>query len=180
MILVEEIGRTRAPAAVLLIRLMVGAVFLSEGIQKFLFPAALGVGRFTTIGIPVPNLMAPFVGGVEISCGLLLILGLVTRLAAVPLLIDILVAIATTKIPMLLESGFLGRRPRSPDRLLYAPRVDVLTRCWRWSLVLRRTADRHPPAPLSRPPTIERRSKREKESPMEFPVLILAVIAATP
>ena len=91
---------------VVLIRLMVGAVFLSEGIQKFLYPAALGVGRFTTIGIPFPELMAPFVGGVEIGCGILLVLGLVTRLAAVPLLIDILVAIATTKIPMLLKSGF--------------------------------------------------------------------------
>ena len=42
-----------APAAVLLIRLMVGAVFVSEGIQKFLFPAALGVGRFTKIRYPV-------------------------------------------------------------------------------------------------------------------------------
>jgi len=48
----EEIAETRVAATVLLIRLMVGAVFLSEGIQKFLFPAALGVGRFTTIGIP--------------------------------------------------------------------------------------------------------------------------------
>jgi putative oxidoreductase len=103
---VDEIARTRAPAAVLPIRLMVGAVFLSEGIQKFLFPAALGVGRFTTIGIPAPQIMAPFVGFVETVCGLLVILGFVTRLAAVPLLIDILVAIATTKVPMLLKSGF--------------------------------------------------------------------------
>src|SRR5215470_8076434 len=97
---------TRAPAAVLLIRLLVGAVFLSEGIQKFLFPAALGVGRFTKIGIPAPGVMAPFVGVVEIVCGLLLIVGLFTRLATIPLLIDILVAIATTKIPMLLTDGF--------------------------------------------------------------------------
>jgi len=96
----------RLAAAVWLIRLMVGAVFLSEGIQKFLFPAALGVGRFTTIGIPAPALTAPFVGVVEIGCGLLLMLGVMTRLAAVPLLIDILVAIATTKVPMLLKSGF--------------------------------------------------------------------------
>jgi putative oxidoreductase len=94
------------PPAVILVRALVGGVFLSEGIQKFLFPAALGVGRFTTIGIPAPQIMAPFVGGVETVCGLLVILGLVTRLAAVPLLIDILVAIATTKVPMLLKSGF--------------------------------------------------------------------------
>ena len=97
---------SRAPAAVLLVRLVVGAVFLSEGIQKFLFPEALGVGRFTKIGIPAPAVMAPFVGVVEIAFGLLLIVGLLTRLATIPLLIDILVAIATTKIPMLTKDGF--------------------------------------------------------------------------
>ena len=71
-----------APAAVLLIRLLVGAVFVSEGIQKFLFPADLGVGRFTKIGIPSPEVLAPFVGVVEIVGGLLLLVGLLTRLAA--------------------------------------------------------------------------------------------------
>lgn len=99
-------AKADAPAAVVLIRLLVGMVFLSEGIQKFLFPEALGVGRFVKIGIPVPGFFAPFVGVVEIVCGLLVIIGLMTRLAAVPLLIDILVAIATTKIPMLSQSGF--------------------------------------------------------------------------
>ncbi len=100
-------GLTRpVPSAVMLIRLLVGAVFLSEGIQKFLFPDALGVGRFAKIGIPDPGFFAPFVGVVEIGCGALVILGLVTRLATVPLTIDILVAIATTKIPMLSEKGF--------------------------------------------------------------------------
>ncbi len=97
---------SRAPAAVLLVRLLVGAVFLSEGIQKFLFPETLGVGRFTKIGIPAPAVMAPFVGVVEIVFGLLLIIGLLTRLATIPLLIDILVAIVTTKIPMLIRDGF--------------------------------------------------------------------------
>jgi putative oxidoreductase len=81
-------------------------VFLSEGIQKFLFPAALGVGRFAKIGIPAPQFSGPFVGVVEIVCGAFLIVGLVTRLASIPLLIDILVAIATTKIPMLAKSEF--------------------------------------------------------------------------
>jgi uncharacterized membrane protein YphA (DoxX/SURF4 family) len=95
-----------APAATVLIRLMVGWVFLSEGIQKFLFPEALGVGRFVKIGIPAPQFFAPFVGVVEIVCGSLLILGLFTRLAAIPLLIDISVAIFTTKIPMVAKSGF--------------------------------------------------------------------------
>jgi len=97
---------TNGPRATILIRLLVGAVFLSEGIQKFLFPAALGVGRFTKIGIPAPQFFAPFVGVVEIVCGTLLIVGLVTRLAAIPLMIDICVAIITTKIPMLSTAGF--------------------------------------------------------------------------
>lgn len=83
-----------------------GAVFLSEGIQKFLFPANLGVGRFTKIGIPAPQFFAPFVGLVEIVCGILLIIGLVTRLATIPLIIDISVAIISTKIPMLSKTGF--------------------------------------------------------------------------
>ena len=98
--------RSTAPAATLLIRLTVGWVFLSEGIQKFLFPEALGAGRFVKIGIPAPHFFAPFVGVVEIVCGALLIVGLFSRVAAIPLLIDITVAIATTKIPLLAKSGF--------------------------------------------------------------------------
>ncbi len=96
----------RAPGSVFLVRLAVGAVFLSEGIQKFLFPSTLGVGRFVRIGIPVPGLSAPFVGVVEIACGALLLLGLATRLAALPLVIDMLVAIGSTKVPFLLAHGF--------------------------------------------------------------------------
>ncbi|OLB20193.1 MAG: DoxX family protein [Acidobacteriales bacterium 13_2_20CM_55_8] len=99
------LGRN-APSATILIRLLVGWVFVSEGIQKFLFPDVLGVGRFTKIGIPAPQFFAPFVGVVEIVCGTMLILGLLTRLASLPLLIDISVAIATTKIPMLSKAGF--------------------------------------------------------------------------
>lgn len=95
-----------APRVTLAIRLATGGIFLSEGIQKFLFPAALGVGRFARIGIPRPELMAPFVGVVEIVCGVLLLVGLLTRLAAIPLLVDMCVAIATTKIPMLVHQGF--------------------------------------------------------------------------
>ena len=97
-----------APGSVFFVRVMVGWVFLSEGIQKFLYPAALGMGRFEKIGIPAPYFSAPFVGVVEIVCGLLLIVGLLTRLAAIPLLIDISVAIATTKVPMLSKTGFWG------------------------------------------------------------------------
>ena len=102
----KHIFTTHAPSAVVLIRLMVGAVFLSEGAQKFLYPAALGVGRFTKIGIPWPGLSAPFVAVVEIVGGVLILLGLATRPAAIALIIDMLVAIATTKVPMLFKTGF--------------------------------------------------------------------------
>jgi uncharacterized membrane protein YphA (DoxX/SURF4 family) len=104
--MLRRVRSTRAHPATILIRLVVGGVFLSEGIQKFLFPAALGVGRFVKIGIPAPYVMAPFVGLVEIVGGLMLLVGLFTRLAAIPLIIDMLVAIETTKIPMLYKQGF--------------------------------------------------------------------------
>ena len=97
---------THAPYSTVLIRLIVGGTFLSEGIQKFLFPDALGVGRFVKIGIPYPEVMAPFVGVFEIVCGALLIVGLLTRLAAIPMIINISVAIVSTKIPVLLGHGF--------------------------------------------------------------------------
>jgi putative oxidoreductase len=97
---------SHAPAATALIRLLVGWVFLSEGIQKFLFPAALGAGRFAKIGIPWSEAMGPFVGIVEIVGGLLLLLGFLTRLSAFILLINISVAILSTKIPILLGQGF--------------------------------------------------------------------------
>jgi putative oxidoreductase len=98
----------RAAKAILLIRILVGWVFLSEGIQKFLFPEALGVGRFMKIGIPLPQLMAPFVGVTEIMCGALLLVGLFTRLACVPLLIDMCVALYSTKILTFTKNGFWG------------------------------------------------------------------------
>lgn len=91
----------------MLVRLMVGAVFFEEGIQKFLFPDMLGAGRFARIGIPAPEVMGTFVGTVEIVCGALVLAGLLTRLAAIPLLINISVAILSTKIPILLGHDFL-------------------------------------------------------------------------
>jgi len=96
----------RTAKAIVLIRILAGWVFLSEGIQKFLFPETLGVGRFVKIGIHSPNLMAPFVGTVEIVCGTLLLLGLVTRFAAIPLLGVISVAFYSTKIVTFAKAGF--------------------------------------------------------------------------
>lgn len=99
---------SRAPAATILIRVLVGAVFLSEGLQKFLYADAVGAGRFAKIGIPSPEVMGPFVGAVEIACGALVLAGLLTRLAVIPLLGVMLVAIVTTKIPILLGEAYWG------------------------------------------------------------------------
>jgi len=106
MTLQNKMAIDDAPRSTLIIRLLVGGVFLLEGIKKFLFVEAWGAGRFARIGIPHPHIMGPFVGAVEIICGTLLLVGLSTRLASIPLIITISVAIATTKVPILLKSGF--------------------------------------------------------------------------
>ena len=123
-------------AAIVLVRLIVGAVFLSEGIQKFLFPDALGVGRFVKIGIPLPEISAPFVGAVEIVCGALILMGLITRLAALPLILDMLVAISTTKIPILIEKGFwaMAHEARTDWSMLLGAIVLTLVGGGAWSL----------------------------------------------
>jgi uncharacterized membrane protein YphA (DoxX/SURF4 family) len=95
------------PKAAILIRLMVGAVFVSEGLQKFLFPEQLGAGRFERIGFAGAHWLAPFVASFEIACGTLVLLGLATRFAVLPLVAIMLTAIATTKLPILL-GGALG------------------------------------------------------------------------
>jgi len=115
---------------------MVGCVFLSEGLQKFLFAESLGVGRFIKIGIPAPEIMAPFVGGVEIVCGALVLAGLYTRLASVPLIINMLVAISTTKIPILIEKGFwaMAHESRTDWSMLLGSIVLLLVGSGRWSV----------------------------------------------
>ena len=112
---------TRNSVATSLIRLMVGVVFLSEGIQKFLFPAVRGAGRFEKIGMPAPEFLGPLVGSFEILCGILLLLGLFTRLATLPLLIIMLAAFFTTKLPILLNDGFW--------EMMHASRTD-------WSMII--------------------------------------------
>ena len=86
----------------ILIRIIVGLIFLTEGILKFVYPGELGAGRFAHIGLPFPHVLAPFVGAVEIAGGTALILSLYAGDAALLLLIVILTAIATTKVPILL------------------------------------------------------------------------------
>lgn len=127
---------TDAPRATLLIRFLVGAVFLSEGLQKFLFPTALGVGRFAKIGIPVPELLGPFVGIVEIVCGALVLVGFLIRLAAIPLVIDMIVAVLTTKLLILAEMGFwaMAHEARTDWSMLLGSMFLLIVGAGPWSL----------------------------------------------
>lgn len=136
--------KSDAPGAVLLIRLIVGAVFLSEGIQKFLFPDQLGVGRFLKIGLPSPEILAPFVGCVEIVGGTLVLLGLFTRLAAAPLLGVMSVALVSTKWPILVKSGFwaVAHEARTDWSMTLGALFLLIVGGGRWSLDAR-MASRH-------------------------------------
>jgi uncharacterized membrane protein YphA (DoxX/SURF4 family) len=102
-----------APKSAILIRLMAGGVFFWEGILKFVYKNQ-GVGRFTKIGIPAPHLMAAFIGGLEIVGGLLLMTGLLTRFISIPFVIEMLVAIASTKIALYLGTSPLPLPPAPP------------------------------------------------------------------
>lgn len=90
----------------MLIRLIVGLIFLTEGIQKFLFPGSLGTGRFMQIGFNDPAFWAYFTGSFEILCSLFILFGLVTRIASIPLLVIMITAFITTKLPILESKGF--------------------------------------------------------------------------
>jgi uncharacterized membrane protein YphA (DoxX/SURF4 family) len=96
----------RALRTLPLVRLMVGVVFVSEGLQKFLLPAVRGPGRFADIGFPAPEFFGFGVGSVEVICGVLVLFGLYTRWAAVPLAVIMVGALFTTKLPILLGHGF--------------------------------------------------------------------------
>jgi putative oxidoreductase len=106
---------TTAPPATVLIRLMAGAVFVSEGILKFVYTNQ-GVGRFGKLGFPFPEATATFVGVFEIVGGACLIFGLFTRLVAIGFSIEMIVAMLTTKITLFLGTSPLPL-PASPPKL---------------------------------------------------------------
>jgi len=112
------------PRATLFIRLMTGAVFLWEGIMKFVYPN-LGVGRFTKLGFPMPGVTAGFVAWVEIIGGILLILGWLTRPVAIAFIIEMIVAMLSTKIGVYLGNSPLGQPPAMPKVGLGAVLHDI-------------------------------------------------------
>lgn len=96
---------TDSSGGTFLVRIMVGIVFLQEGIQKFAFPVTHGAGRFSAIGIPFPTILAPFTGFLEIACSIMVLLGCFTRFFIFPLLVLVITSITAIKLPMLMGQG---------------------------------------------------------------------------
>jgi putative oxidoreductase len=101
------------PRATILVRMMAGGVFLSEGILKFVYPNQ-GVGRFTKLGFPLPELTADFVATLEIVGGIMLLAGLLTRFMAIPFIVEMIVAVLTTKVALYLGTSPLPMPPALP------------------------------------------------------------------
>lgn len=100
-----SIFRTDHDPKTILVRIIVGLIFLTEGIQKYLYPDLLGPGRFMKIGFSDPVFWAYFTGSFEVICGAFILLGLLTRLASIPLLIVMITAFITTKWPIFIGKG---------------------------------------------------------------------------
>jgi putative oxidoreductase len=115
----NAVSLEKTPNATLLLRVMAGSVFLWEGILKFVL-VNQGVGRFTKLGMPFPAVTADFVGGLEIVGGVLLLLGLATRLIAIPFMIEMVVAILSTKISLFLGTSPLPLPPAPPTQGIWA------------------------------------------------------------
>lgn len=117
----SRLTATRAPAAVLLIRLYVGVVFSCEGVLKFLRPEQLGSGRFGKAGIPTPEFFATLDGVAEILCGVMILVGALTRLAVIPMIVNMVGALLITKLPILTGHGWWD--------FIHESRVDVAQLC---------------------------------------------------
>lgn len=136
MKLLKPVPPEKLMSAIIFVRFTVGAVFLSEGIQKFLFPATRGAGRFMKIGLPAPDFLSYFVATFEVVCGALILVGVLTRFAAIPLIIIMLVAIGSTKIPILLDQGFweMAHAARTDYAMLLSSLFLLLCGGGKWSL----------------------------------------------
>lgn len=103
----ERFSQTDADPATVIIRTIVGYIFIAEGLQKFLYSDTLGVGRFLKIGIPYAEIAAPFVGVCEVVLGSMILFGVLTRLSVLPQIVIVFVALATTQLSLLTSQGLL-------------------------------------------------------------------------
>ncbi|AEV72587.1 putative membrane protein [Mycolicibacterium rhodesiae NBB3] len=120
---------TRASSAILLIRLYVGTIFVVEGVLKFVRADALGPGRFAKIGLPASDLLANLDGVLEIGCGLLILVGLCTRFATLPMIADMLGAILLTKVPLLWGNAALYPKESGIWDFLHEARLEFAMLC---------------------------------------------------
>jgi len=102
----KSVLQTDNDTTTIIIRVIVGVIFLSEGVQKFILPLERGAGRFEKIGFYYPEFFSSLVGSFEIVCGILVIIGLLTRLAVIPLIYIMLIALSTTKYKLFMATGF--------------------------------------------------------------------------
>jgi putative oxidoreductase len=107
------------PPITLLVRLMAGGVFFWEGLLKFVY-VNQGVGRFTKLGMPLPDVLAHAIAVLEIGGGLLVMSGLFTRLISIPFICEMIVAILSTKISLYLGTSPLPAPPAPPKAGVWA------------------------------------------------------------
>ncbi|GGF28589.1 DoxX family protein [Flavobacterium limi] len=143
--MMQKLIHTNDSKTTIIIRLLVGAVFLSEGIQKFLFPETLGAVRFAKIGLPFPEYLGNIVGSFEILCGILVLIGLFTRLASIPIIIIMLAAITTTKTEIFKNDGFwkMLHESRTDWAMLLGAIFLLMEGSGRWSVDKNGHADRN-------------------------------------
>jgi putative oxidoreductase len=125
----HDLTTTRASGAVVLVRFYVGLIFASEGILKFLRPDQLGPGRFDKVGIPLPTLFAYVDGVFEIVCGVMILAGLLVRVAAVPMVVDMVGALLITKVPLLWGEASLYPKEGGAWDFLHESRVETAMLC---------------------------------------------------
>lgn len=120
---------TDAPGSVIFVRFYVGLIFVVEGVLKYLRPEQLGTGRFAKVGIPAAAFLANLDGAFEIGCGVLILAGLLTRLAVLPMIVDMIGALATTKVPLLWGAAELYPGEHGMWDFLHESRLEVAMLC---------------------------------------------------
>lgn len=125
----SQITATTAPGSVILIRFYVGAIFLFEGIQKFLYPDQLGTGRFDKAGLPAPDVLALLDAVFEIGCGVLILAGLLTRFAVIPMIVNMAGALLVTKLPILWGEAALFTGKSGWWDFVHQSRTDLAMLC---------------------------------------------------
>jgi len=124
-----QLTATRESGAVVWIRLYVGLIFIGEGFLKFLRPDSLGPGRFAKVDIPFSTFTAYLDGVFEIGCGAAILVGLLVRLATLPMIVDMIGAIAFTKVPLLFGSAALYPKEHGVLDFFHEGRLEFAMLC---------------------------------------------------